>query len=291
MHNSLRSQTQLRLDQGFLGFDTQQRLFFDQSNRRIGVGALPGSKLYPVHSLTNSEEAGDFRLNVARQANMMIGSDPILLVVKKNASILRNLIKWATLIQQERHPESGRLVVPDVPILVIDDEADYASVNTRDIPYDENGQADPDFEPDRDQRTDPEAAPPVREERLRRIHGDSVREHLHLQGRVQRRARRGPLPEELHRQDSSARRTTLGPNEVFGIEEDPLLGLEGTKGLPIVRLVDRPRGLDSGPPQEGPHVSVHCRTRSGWPSGASSSPALPEPPAASWRCTTPCSST
>src|SRR5262245_33550148 len=45
MHNSLRSQTQLRLDQGFLGFDTQQRLFFDQSNRRIGVGALPGSKL------------------------------------------------------------------------------------------------------------------------------------------------------------------------------------------------------------------------------------------------------
>lgn len=40
-HNSLRSQTQLRLDQGFLGFDTQQRLFFDESNRRMGVGRLP----------------------------------------------------------------------------------------------------------------------------------------------------------------------------------------------------------------------------------------------------------
>jgi hypothetical protein len=235
-HNSLRSQTQLRLDHGLLGFDTQQRLFFDQSNRRLGVGALPGSKLYPVHSLTNSEESGDFRLSVARQANMMIGSDPILLVVKKNASILRNLIKWATLIQQERHPESGRLVVPDVPLLVIDDEADYASVNTRDIPYDENGRADPDFDPTA-------------------ING-LIRRLLH---RFEKSAYVGytatPFANifiykdgfsEEHGEDLFPRNFIFripapgnytGPNEVFGIEEDPLLGLEGVKRLPITRLL------------------------------------------------------
>ena len=88
MHNSLRSQTQLRLDEGFLGFDTQQRLFFHEDNRRMGAGALPGiGRLYPVNSLTNSEEKGDFNLRIARQGSVVVGSDPIVLVVKKNASI------------------------------------------------------------------------------------------------------------------------------------------------------------------------------------------------------------
>jgi hypothetical protein len=237
MHSSLRSQTQLRLDQGFLGFDTQQRLFFDQSNRRIGVGALPGSKLYPVHSLTNSEEKGDFRLAVARQANLMIGSDPILLVVKKNPSILKNLIKWSTLIQQERHPESGRLVVPDVPLLVIDDEADYASVNTRDIPYDENGHADPDYNPtvinglirrllhqfEQSAYVGYTATPFanifIYKDAFSDVHGEDLFPRNFIT--------RIPAPGNY-----------TGPNEVFGIEEDPLLGLEEVKELPITRLVD-----------------------------------------------------
>src|SRR6266581_2381961 len=69
-HNSLRSQTQLRLDEGFLGFDTQQRSLFDPNNIRLGVGRLPGAKLYHVHSLTNSADKGDFNLKVAQQANV-----------------------------------------------------------------------------------------------------------------------------------------------------------------------------------------------------------------------------
>ena len=40
--DSLRSQTQLRLDEGFLGYDTQKRMEFDQTNTRLGVGLLPG---------------------------------------------------------------------------------------------------------------------------------------------------------------------------------------------------------------------------------------------------------
>ncbi|MFY8021609.1 MAG: hypothetical protein ACOVP1_10435, partial [Bacteroidia bacterium] len=38
IHNNLRSQTQLRLDEGFLGFDTQHQRAFDQNGIKIGVG-------------------------------------------------------------------------------------------------------------------------------------------------------------------------------------------------------------------------------------------------------------
>src|SRR5260370_29658030 len=50
IHNSLRSQTQLRLDEGFLGFDTQRRNLFDPNNRPFGAGNLLGANLYHFHS-------------------------------------------------------------------------------------------------------------------------------------------------------------------------------------------------------------------------------------------------
>jgi hypothetical protein len=146
IHNSLRSQTQLRLDEGFLGFDTQQRSLFDPNNIRLGVGRLPGAKLYHVHSLTNSADKGDFNLKVAQQANVMIGgAEPVLLVVKKNTSVLRNLLKWSTILQLSTRGDSQRQV-HDVPLLLIDDEADNASINTNTV-LDENGNPDPEMDP------------------------------------------------------------------------------------------------------------------------------------------------
>src|SRR5438309_1522666 len=62
LHNSLRSQTQLRVDEGLLGYDTRQRMNFDLANLRMGVGQLPGFPFeqYIVQTLTNSSETGDF---------------------------------------------------------------------------------------------------------------------------------------------------------------------------------------------------------------------------------------
>src|SRR5581483_8475375 len=144
MHNSLRSQTQHRLDEGFLGVDTQRRKLFDSNDIRFGVGLLQGVEFYRVHSLTSSAESGDFSRKVSKQAHFMIGgTEPVLLVVKKNVSVLENLLTWQLGDQGNTQGQ-----VRDVPLLLIDDEADNASVNTNPI-FDENGKPDPELDPSR----------------------------------------------------------------------------------------------------------------------------------------------
>ena len=134
LHNNLRSQTQLRLDEGFLGFDTERNRAYSGANRRVGVGLLKGEPNLIAHSLTSSADLGDFNKKVAEQAGIIIGgTDPVLLVVKKNKSVLQNLFSWATDIRGERDAITGKVLVRDVPLLVIDDEADNASVNTQPV--------------------------------------------------------------------------------------------------------------------------------------------------------------
>ena len=125
--NSLRAQTQLRFDEGFLGWDTRLNLALDTRNKRVGVGTLTGEPLLRAIPSTNAEERGDFNLRIANQFNVRLGGDPVIMVVKKNGAVLRNLIRWARSLS----PQGTGETIPDTPILVIDDEADSASVNTR----------------------------------------------------------------------------------------------------------------------------------------------------------------
>ena len=133
MHNSLRSQTQLRLDEGLLGFDSQYQHRYDaKTQSRIGVGLMPGADPLKIGSLTTSIESGDFKKTRARDFALPIGDMPVLLVIKKHAGILNNLIRWVTQMHGVPvSPDSNQLVVQEIPLLVIDDEADNASVNTR----------------------------------------------------------------------------------------------------------------------------------------------------------------
>lgn len=128
--NGLRSQTQLRVDEGFVGFDTQyqQRYDEDKPTSYMGVGVIPGAKRLKVASLTTSAEKGDFRRAIAKNTNIPIGDYPVVLVVKKHVKILEYVRKWVVEVEgQVTH--SGEKLVRDVPLLVIDDEADNASVN------------------------------------------------------------------------------------------------------------------------------------------------------------------
>ena len=74
------------------------------------------------------------------------GGDPVILVVKKQKSVLSNLINWAISVRGQEDPQTGKKIVRNIPLLVIDDEADNASVNTKIIPVDENGNPLNDYE-------------------------------------------------------------------------------------------------------------------------------------------------
>lgn len=132
LHNSLRSQTQRRLDEGFLGLDSRLSLTGNRS-RTIGVAA--GRRHPAAQTLTSSDDRGDFAKGVASRVAGRIDSDsqPIILVVKKHKTILNNLYEWVTSINGELDPETGRRMVSRFPLLLIDDEADNASVNTKNI--------------------------------------------------------------------------------------------------------------------------------------------------------------
>lgn len=139
MHNSLRSQTQLRTDQGVIGFDTSKNPYYNQGNERIGVG-LPAGELLRINSLTTSAEKGDFSKKIGRNALTPLGGDPFILIVKKNKSVLKNLLEWV--LRNGVAAENGvalqagdeKKIIRDVPLLLIDDEADIASINTKAVP-------------------------------------------------------------------------------------------------------------------------------------------------------------
>lgn len=128
IHNNLRSQTQIRIDKGFLGFDTSAGNAYDKSQiSKIGVGLIPRFKDAVAHSYTTSSENGDFTIRATNTTGINFDdiSQPIILVVKKNAAVLKRLYKWL----KTRTNEHDKIATK--PLLLIDDEADNASINTK----------------------------------------------------------------------------------------------------------------------------------------------------------------
>ncbi len=118
IHNNLRRQTQERLDKAFIGRSS------DPENRRnIGVGLAP---TYP-HPATLTNINDDFNKMTAAKSGWKINdfSKPIVLIIKKNVSTLTEVHKW---LKDLNTKGDGR--ISDVPMLLIDDEADNASINT-----------------------------------------------------------------------------------------------------------------------------------------------------------------
>ncbi len=130
MYKNLRSQTQLRIDEGFLGFDTQHQRAFQRNNIWIGVGELQEHRGIVAHSLTSSLDNGDFNKNAADSSGFNFRTnDPIIAVVKKNARVLERLEQW--LSAQASEQLDGNRSIRQKALLLIDDEADHASINTR----------------------------------------------------------------------------------------------------------------------------------------------------------------
>jgi hypothetical protein len=129
IHNNLRSQTQLRIDESFLGFDTKHKRALITKNIRIGVGKPSYSNKKIAHSLTSSEEKGDFNQGVANSLGLNFDtSDTLIAVIKKNPGPLKRVYNWLSANANE--DLELRKAICEKAILVIDDEADNASINT-----------------------------------------------------------------------------------------------------------------------------------------------------------------
>ena len=118
IHNSLRKQTQERIDEGFVGRSSKPGNYV-----KVGVGIKKG---YP-HPATLTNIHKDFNKNTAAQSGWRINdfTKPVILVIKKNVRTLDSLHVWLKEMNAQGH---GR--ISDVPMLMIDDEADHASINT-----------------------------------------------------------------------------------------------------------------------------------------------------------------
>jgi len=119
---SLRSQTQRRLDEGFIGSDSAELLKQFPQPSWIGVGAIAPSRR-PVVLTSRSQ---DFRKYTILNLGLSLAAlnEPVLVVLKKNKAVLEHLENW---LRTHNTSQGGRI---HLPMLMIDDEADNASVNT-----------------------------------------------------------------------------------------------------------------------------------------------------------------
>jgi hypothetical protein len=124
----LRQQTQARVDEAFIGRDSSNVLPRKGTNvtpsKYIGVGQIRRDL---AQALGMTTVLRDFRRSSYEASNIAIQTNaahPYVFVMKKNKRVLEALIAWLT----EQASASGGML--SVPVIMLDDESDYASVNT-----------------------------------------------------------------------------------------------------------------------------------------------------------------
>lgn len=123
----LRRQTQERIDEGMIGRDSAAGVLGPKATsrgdrgNRIGVGMLMEDV---SHLASTTTVLADFNINAAKAQNVAPGHNlTIVFATKKNKRILERIAAWL----RTHAGADGKL---DLPLLFIDDEADYASVDT-----------------------------------------------------------------------------------------------------------------------------------------------------------------
>lgn len=119
----LRRQTQQRIDEGFIGLDSYA-FTLEKGRVQVGVGAIdPTTSGWAVTSTSSDFNAATAKKVVGQLSNI---SAPVIFVLKKNKSVLEKLEHWLRFYNI--NPVTKKI---DLPMLLIDDEADNASVNTK----------------------------------------------------------------------------------------------------------------------------------------------------------------
>jgi hypothetical protein len=239
LHNNLRSQTQQRLDEGFLGFESGVDLG-SNSVREIGVGLIDRDASIRPNFATNRSEKGDFSTAAARNLGVTPEQRPWLFVVKKNKTVLTRILRWLRdhVADTGRGPERR---VTHLPLLVVDDEADNASVDTAADAVDQEGDADPDHEPTAINRL------------IRQILSTFTRAayvgytatpfaNIFIHERAKTSVEGRDLFPEAFIINLRAPSNYIGPNEVFGKPDT----MGRVDGLPLIRCLDTQFQADFG---------------------------------------------
>jgi hypothetical protein len=116
--NTLRSQTQERLDQTFIG---KKSVFHALAQEPLPILTYAAAKRFPAYGTSRDS---DFTRDAGAGVvfSLAAHNEPIIFVTKKNKAPLTKLKEW--LIEQ------GHDATITSPLLLIDDEADNASINT-----------------------------------------------------------------------------------------------------------------------------------------------------------------
>lgn len=232
LHNNLRSQSQVRLDEGFLGFKAS----LDPANgprERTGVYGFDDTPI--AACVTTRDEHGDFNSLVAKHHGSPPGGPPQLFVIKKNVTPLKNLVEYIESFANLEDKDTGRKKLKDIPLLVIDDEADQASIDTKKNNFD-------------DGKPIPEHNPTTINKFIRQLlvafdksayvaftatpFGTILINHKN---------KTVALGEDLYPKsfiyNLPVPNHYYGPEKIFGLKEDLDLGIQELKPIPIVKIV------------------------------------------------------
>lgn len=122
--NSLRYQTQVRLDKTFVGKSSVSDATHTRTYEVANILGLGDPSYRPRYPFCGTTQLSDFNTATAGSVGAHQGTfaEPILFVTKKNPKVLAKITDWL------KGLNNGAPL--DGPMLVIDDEADNASVNT-----------------------------------------------------------------------------------------------------------------------------------------------------------------
>ena len=142
LHNNLRSQTQIRLEEGFLGYETTAN-----AATLARPSAWPSSAKTCKHQLRD-DARGERRLQQGHRQALPASrprSGPGSSWSRSNKTVLdascSSGSRATTSPNAQPMPTTGRRIVTKLPLLLIDDEADNASVDTGEQVFNEDGNA------------------------------------------------------------------------------------------------------------------------------------------------------
>jgi hypothetical protein len=144
MHNNLRSQTQMRLEESFLGYETT----IDR-DPGMPIGVAEFGEDLKTNSATTRADNGDFSKAISKHFHGISPEErPWLFVVKKQKTVLTALLQWIqTRVADSTDAGDGRKLVTKLPLLMIDDEADNASVDTGEQIFNDDDMPDEEHQP------------------------------------------------------------------------------------------------------------------------------------------------